>query len=46
MRGKNALEAAAIAADTVSLAIQVTPDGHWWGVCFEKVIPNLVEMLK
>ena len=46
MRGKPALEAASIAADTVSLAIQATPDGHWWGVCFEKVIPQLVEMLK
>lgn len=46
MRGKTALEAAAIAADVVCLAIEATPDGHWYGVCFEKVIPDLVGMLK
>ena len=46
MRGKTALEAAAIAADVVCLAIEATPEGHWYGVCFEKVIPDLVEMLK
>ena len=46
MRGKGAAEAAAIAADVVCLAIEATPDGHWYGVCFEKVIPRLVEMLE
>jgi len=46
MRGKTGYEAAAIAADAVCLAIQNTPDGHWYGVCFEKIIPDLVEMLK
>ena len=46
MRGKSAMRAAEIAADTVCLAIDATPDGHWYGVCFEKVIPELVEMLK
>ena len=46
LRGKSALEAASIAADVVCLAIRATPDGHWWGVCFEKGIPQLVEMLK
>ena len=46
MRGKSALQAAAIAADVVCLAIPATPDEHWYGVCFEKVIPNLVELLK
>ena len=42
LRGKTALQAAAVAADTVCLAIQATPDEHWYGVCFEKVIPDLV----
>ncbi|MBO4631293.1 MAG: pyridoxamine kinase [Lentisphaeria bacterium] len=46
MRGKTALQAAAAAADMVCLAISATPDEHWYGVCFEKVIPDLVEMLK
>lgn len=46
MRGKSAPEAAKIAADVVCLAIAATPDGHWYGVCFEKVIPDLVAMLK
>lgn len=46
MRGKTALQAAAIAADVVCLAIPVTPEEHWYGVCFEKVIPDLVELLK
>jgi len=46
MRGKTPLQAAAIAADVVCLAIPATPDGHWYGVCFEKVIPDLVELLK
>ena len=46
MRGKSALQAAAIAADVVCLAIPATPDEHWYGVCFEKVIPDLVELLK
>lgn len=46
MRGKSALEAVSIAADVVCLAIPVTPEEHWYGVCFEKVIPDLVELLK
>lgn len=46
MRGKTALQAAAIAADVVCLAIPVTPEEHWYGVCFEKVIPDLVNLLK
>ena len=46
LRGKTALQAAAVAADTVCLAIQATPDEHWYGVCFEKVIPDLVDLLK
>jgi pyridoxine kinase len=46
LRGKSAMRAAEIAADTVCLAIDATPEEHWYGVCFEKVIPELVEMLK
>ena len=46
MRGKTALDAAAIAADAVCLAIPATPEDHWYGVCFEKIIPDLVELLK
>jgi pyridoxine kinase len=46
MRGKSPLEASAIAADVVCMAIPATPDEHWYGVCFEKVIPGLVELLK
>ena len=45
LRGKTALQAAAIAADVVCLAIAATPDEHWYGVCFEKAIPGLVRML-
>ena len=46
MRGKNTLESAAIAADAVCLAIEATPEEHWYGVCFEKIIPDLVNLLK
>ncbi len=46
LRGKTALQAAAVAADAVCLAIQATPDEHWYGVCFEKIIPDLVNLLK
>ena len=46
MRGKSAYDSAAIAADAVCLAIEATPEDHWYGVCFEKIIPQLVELLK
>ena len=46
MRGKSTLESTAIAADAVCLAIEATPDEHWYGVCFEKIIPDLVNLLK
>ena len=46
LRGKSALRAAEIAADVVVMAIQATPEDHWYGVRFEKTIPALVEMLK
>ena len=42
LRGKSALEAAALAADMVCAAIEATDPDHWYGVSFEKVIPDLV----
>ena len=46
LRGKSALEAAALAADTVCAAIEATDPDHWYGVSFEKVIPDLVDRLR
>ena len=45
MRGKTAAEAAALAADIVCSAIKATDDDHWYGVSFEKAIPELVKAL-
>ena len=42
MRGRTAADAAALAADVVCAAIKATDAGHWYGVSFEKVIPDLV----
>lgn len=41
LRGKTALEAAALAADTVCAAIEATAPDHIYGISFEKVIPRL-----
>ena len=41
VRGRSALDAAALAADVVCRAIEATEPGHWYGVSFEKVIPWL-----
>ena len=46
LRGKSALEAAALAADMVCAAIEATDPDHWYGVSFEKVIPNLVDRFR
>ena len=46
LHGKSALEAAALAADLVCAAIEATDPDHWYGVSFEKVIPDLVERLR
>lgn len=46
MRGFDAVNAAALAADIVCAAIKVTPDEHWYGVCFEKVLPELISRLE
>lgn len=45
LRGRSALEAAALAADVVCESIRMTPDDHWYGVRFEKSIPFLVKEL-
>ncbi len=45
MRGADMYAAAALAADIVCAAIQATPAEHWYGVCFEKAIPELVSRL-
>ena len=45
LRGKSALASAALAADIVCEAIQATDKDHWYGVSFEKAIPELVSSL-
>ena len=45
LRGKTALEAAALAADVVCEAIKATDDDHWYGVSFERAIPFLAQQL-
>lgn len=41
LRGKTAIDAAALAADTVCAAIEATDPDHIYGISFEKVIPRL-----
>ena len=43
LRGKTALEAAALAADIVCESIEATSADHWYGVSFERAIPSLVK---
>lgn len=43
LRGKTPLESAALAADIVCAAIDATEKDHWYGVSFERVIPELVK---
>lgn len=47
-RGKNAYEAAKIAADYTVECIKETAklDNHWYGAAFEPVLPLLIDMLK
>ena len=42
LRGKSALDAAALAADIVCESIEATDPDHWYGVSFERAIPSLV----
>ena len=46
LRGRSALDAAALAADIVCSAIKATEKDHWYGVSFEKVIPELALALR
>lgn len=46
LRGKSAFEAASLAADIVCAAIEATDPDHWYGVSFEKVIPDLVARIQ
>ena len=45
LRGRTALEAAALAADIVCESLAATDDGHWYGVSFERAIGSLVRAL-
>lgn len=45
LRGLSAFDAAALAADVVCRAIELTDDAHWYGVAFERAIPDLVKKL-
>ncbi len=45
LRGLSAFDAAALAADVVCRAIELTDDAHWYGVAFERAIPELVKRL-
>ena len=45
MRGLSAYDSAGLAADIVCAAINATDDDHWYGVSFEKVLPELIARL-
>jgi pyridoxine kinase len=47
-RGKNAYEAAQIAADYTVECIKETAklDNHWYGAAFEPALPKLIELIK
>ena len=45
LRGRSAIDAAALAADIVCMAIEATAPDHVYGVSFEKAIPALVNAL-
>ncbi len=46
VRGRAPLEAAQIAADFTVAAMRVTEETHWYGVRFEKVLPQLLAALE
>jgi pyridoxine kinase len=46
MRGLTMCEAAALAADVICTSIASTPPDHWYGVAFEKAIPQLVDAVR
>lgn len=45
IRGKSLFESAKIAADFTVLCIKNTEAEHWYGVRFERCLPQLIEML-
>ena len=45
LRGLQPIDAAALAADVVCDSIRATPDDHWYGVAFERALPDLVRRL-
>lgn len=45
LRGLDAFDASALAADVVCAAIEATPDSHWYGVSFERTIPLIASRL-
>jgi pyridoxine kinase len=46
MRGLTMPEAAALAADVICTSIASTPQDHWYGVAFERAIPQLVDAIR
>ena len=45
LRGKSLIQSAALAADVVCASIRETEAGHWYGVSFERAIPELIRLL-
>lgn len=45
MQGNSLYDCAKIAADFTVECITETPPSHWYGVCFERCIPSLIEEL-
>jgi hypothetical protein len=39
-------EAAVLAADVICTSIASTPQDHWYGVAFERAIPQLVDAIR
>ncbi len=46
LRGKTPLEAAKVAADFTVAAMRATDESHWYGVRFEKALPQLIASLE
>ncbi|MBO7166642.1 MAG: pyridoxamine kinase [Kiritimatiellae bacterium] len=46
MRGLKAIDAAALAADIICAALKETPEGHWYGVAFERTILQLAQRIR
>ena len=46
LQGKSLADSAKIAVDFTLACIENTTPEHWYGVCFEPMLPKLIEMLK